>query len=91
MGQRGALGLDPPLELGSLGEIEPIQEGTGVALDRPGAISPAQVGQESGPVAGQPLGVEMDLVRAGEEVVVAETLPEGVQRLGQRASRLVRI
>jgi hypothetical protein len=30
----------------------------------------------------------MDLVRAGEEVVVAEALPQGVQRLSQRASRL---
>lgn len=91
MGQRGALGLDPSLELGGLGEIEPIQEGAGVVLDGTRAVSPSQVGQEGGPVAGQPLGVEMDLVRAGEEVVVAETLPQGVQRLGQRASRLVRI
>jgi hypothetical protein len=80
----GSFELRPAFEFVGVGDLEAIEEGTGIQLGRTLEISARLRLEKVGEIAAELGGIGQQLPRFGTEEVMSQLAPEAVERLGQR-------
>ena len=86
IGQLMANGIGPALELARLRHVEPVEKGSGVASYGPWQITRVQGSLEFHEIAIDAIEVEAEIVRDGDDDVVAERGSENVGRVGEEVT-----